>query len=97
MKDNGKAVLVGETTFGKGLVQEVIPLGKEISAHVTIQRYLTPSGTDIHKRGIAPDVEVKLTEENIKNKDDVQLKTAIDVLQKMIRGASVASFSKRYF
>ncbi len=94
MKDNGKAVLVGETTFGKGLVQEVIPLGKDISAHITIQRYLTPNGTDIHKRGIAPDVEVKLSEDDIKNKNDVQLKKAIDIIGQMERGATVASFSR---
>ena len=98
LRDNGKAVLVGETTFGKGLVQEVIPLGpnRETCVHITIQKYLTPNGTDIHKRGIKPDVEVKLSEEDIKNKNDVQLKKAIEVMQKMTGGASVASFTGRY-
>ena len=99
MKDNGKAVLIGETTFGKGLVQEVVPLkgfGDDISLHITIQRYLTPNGTDIHKKGINPDITVKLTEEDIKNKNDVQLKKAIEVLTRMTNGSSVANFSKKY-
>lgn len=97
MRDNGKAVLVGETTFGKGLVQEVIPLDKDTSVHITIQKYLTPNGTDIHKKGIKPDVEVKLSDEDIKNKNDVQLKKGIEVLQKMASGAaSVASYTNRY-
>ena len=51
--------------------------------NITIQRYLTPSGQDINKKGITPDVVVELTEEHVKNKDDVQLKKAIEVLGQM--------------
>ena len=51
--------------------------------NLTIQRYLTPSGADINKKGITPDIIVELTEENVKNKNDVQLKQAIKVLQEM--------------
>ena len=96
MKDNGRAVLVGETTFGKGVVQEVTKLGTDISAHITIQKYLTPNGTDINKKGISPDVEVKLSEDDIKNKNDVQLKKAIEIVKQLESGASVASFSRYY-
>ncbi len=81
MQDNKRATIVGEQSFGKGLVQEINRLPDEAGVNITIQRYLTPKGEDIHKKGITPDVVVKLTEDNIKNKDDVQLKEAIKVLQ----------------
>ena len=81
MKDNHRATIVGEQSFGKGLVQEINKLPDEAGVNITIQRYLTPSGNDIHKKGITPDVVVKLTDENIKNKDDVQLKEAIKILE----------------
>lgn len=81
MKDNHRATIVGEQSFGKGLVQEINKLPDDAGVNITIQRYLTPSGNDIHKKGITPDVVVKLTDENIKNKDDVQLKEAIKILE----------------
>ena len=81
MKDNHRAIIIGEQSFGKGLVQEINKLPYGSGVNITIQRYLTPDGNDIHKKGITPDVVVKLTEENVKNKDDVQLKEAIKVLQ----------------
>lgn len=83
LKDNHRATIVGEQSFGKGLVQEINKLPDEAGMNITIQRYLTPSGSDIHKKGITPDVVVELTEENVKNKDDVQLKKAIEVLGQM--------------
>lgn len=85
LKDNQRAILIGENTFGKGLVQEVkslTPFGAGLN--ITIQKYLTPNDTDINKKGIAPDIEVKITEQNIKDKDDVQLKKAQAVLLQMI-------------
>ena len=81
MKENHRATIVGEQSFGKGLVQEINKLPYGSGVNITIQRYLTPDDNDIHKKGITPDVVVKLTEENVKNKDDVQLKEAIKVLQ----------------
>ncbi len=92
MKDNGRAVIVGEQSFGKGLVQEVNKLPYDAGINITIQKYLTPNGTDINKKGITPDVVVELTEENVKNKDDVQLKKAVEILEEMAAGKSVASF-----
>ena len=83
LKDNRRATIVGEQSFGKGLVQEINRLPDEAGMNVTIQRYLTPSGTDIHKKGIIPDVVVELTKENVEAKDDVQLKKAIEVLKEM--------------
>ncbi len=93
MKDNGRAVLVGEKSFGKGLVQEINKLANGSGMNITIQKYLTPNGTDIHKKGISPDVEVKMTEEDIKNKNDVQLKKAIEVLKELEKGSTVATFT----
>lgn len=85
LKDNQRAILIGENTFGKGLVQEVkslLPFGAGMN--ITIQKYLTPNGTDINKKGIAPDIEVKFSEQNIRDKDDVQLKKAQEVILQMI-------------
>ena len=90
MKDNKRAVIVGEQSFGKGLVQEINKLPYESGVNITIQKYLTPNGTDINKKGITPDIEVKLTEDDIKNKNDVQLKKAIEVLSKMTGKQTVA-------
>lgn len=83
LKDNHRATIVGEQSFGKGLVQEINRLPDEAGMNITIQRYLTPSGSDIHKKGITPDVVVELTKENVDAKDDVQLKKAIEILKEM--------------
>ncbi len=67
LQDNDRAVLVGDKTFGKGLVQSVRRLGDGTSGlAVTIAKYLTPSGRDINKQGIEPDIKVPLTDEQIK-------------------------------
>ena len=92
MKDNRRAVIIGEQSFGKGLVQEINKLPYDAGINITIQKYLTPNGTDINKKGITPDITVKLTEENVKNKDDVQLKKAIETLQKMTNGQEIANY-----
>ena len=91
MKDNNRAVIVGEQSFGKGLVQEINKLPFESGVNITIQKYLTPNGTDINKKGITPDVEIALTEEDVKNKNDVQLKKAIEVLTKLTSQQSLAT------
>ena len=91
MKDNKRAVLVGTQSFGKGLVQEINKLPNNAGINITIQKYLTPNGTDIHKKGITPDVVVELTDDEVKNKDDVQLKKAIEVAQSLERKNYVVS------
>ncbi len=83
LKDNHRATIVGEQSFGKGLVQEINKLPDEAGMNITIQRYLTPSGSDINKKGITPDVTVELTKENVEAKKDVQLEKAIEILEKM--------------
>lgn len=61
LKDNGRAILVGQTTFGKGLVQGIQRLEDGSGVNYTIARYLTPNDTDIHNKGISPDIAVELT------------------------------------
>lgn len=90
IKDNHRGLIIGEQSFGKGLVQEINKLAYGSGINITIQKYLTPSGTDINKKGIEPDIIVELTEEHIKNKDDVQLKKAIEVIQTLTSGNAVA-------
>ncbi len=92
LKDNNRAVLIGENTFGKGLVQEVKSLQPfNAGMNITVQKYLTPNGTDINKKGIAPDIEVKFSDDDIKAKKDVQLLKAQDVLLQMIQNEKMSS------
>jgi carboxyl-terminal processing protease len=78
LQDNNRAVLVGQKTFGKGLVQSVRGLSDGSGLTVTIAKYLTPKGTDIHKNGIRPDVDVKLSDEEIQSLTVEELGTGKD-------------------
>jgi carboxyl-terminal processing protease len=81
MQDYGKAVLVGETTFGKGSVQEYIDNFPDGSAlKLTMAEWLTPKKRMIDKKGIDPDVAVAITEADIKDKKDPQLDKAIELI-----------------
>ncbi len=62
LKDLNRAILVGETTFGKGSVQTVQPLGNGVGLRLTTAKYYTPSKKTIHEVGIAPDIEVPITD-----------------------------------
>lgn len=84
LKDYHRAKLIGTRTFGKGMVQKIIPMPNETGLNLTIAKYLTPSGHDINKVGIAPDIEVKLSDKDLLMKRDVQLSKAKIILQKMI-------------
>ena len=83
LKDNKRAVLVGETTFGKGLVQKVYSMPNSMGMNLTVSKYLTPNGSDINKVGIEPDYKVKQTINDYKNNNDKQLKKALEVIKKM--------------
>ena len=96
LQDNNRAVLVGQKTFGKGLVQSVRGLSDGSGMTVTIAKYLTPNGRDIHKYGIAPDVTAKMTEleaqrlklEDLGTKKDSQYRVAETTLVKRLRNAN---------
>ena len=81
-RDFNWGTIVGKTTFGKGIVQNVLPLGDGTAVKITTQHYYPPSGYDLHKVGIKPDVEVDLNEGAvIGSESDNQLSTAIDILK----------------
>ena len=78
LQDNHRAVLVGTKTFGKGLVQSVRSLGDGSGLVVTIAKYLTPSGRDINKIGIEPDIKIELTEAQKEQLTRTQIGTDVD-------------------
>jgi carboxyl-terminal processing protease len=75
--DNGRAILIGETTFGKGSVQQVHTLSDGSEIRVTIARWYTPSNATIDKTGITPDIEVPM---EFDAEADIQLDRAIEYL-----------------
>jgi carboxyl-terminal processing protease len=100
LKDNKRAVLVGTKTFGKGLVQSVHSLSDGSGMAVTIAHYKTPSGADIHKKGIQPDIQVELPKLTKKNKakgieiataSDPQYVRAVQALTKVIAEAKAGT------
>lgn len=72
--------ILGEKSFGKGSVQELVPLPQKTAAKITVAKWLTPSGEHIDKEGIAPEVEVSMTEEDYKEDRDPQLDKALEIL-----------------
>jgi carboxyl-terminal processing protease len=80
LKEHGIAKLVGTTTFGKGSVQELVDITPETSLKVTIARWLTPNGNSISEKGIKPDLEVKLTAEDLAKGRDLQMDAASKLL-----------------
>ena len=86
IQDYGIGTIVGTTTFGKGIVQRTFYLSDGTGVKLTVAKYYTPKGHDIHKKGITPDVEIVLDEElknqsSISHEEDNQLQKAIEVLQ----------------
>jgi carboxyl-terminal processing protease len=80
IQDQGRGSLVGETTYGKGSVQQTHTLRDGSSLRVTIARWLLPSGRNLDRDGIAPDVEVELTREDFEAQRDPQMDVARDIL-----------------
>ena len=87
IKDYGIGTLVGTTTYGKGIVQAIIPLSDGSAVKVTISSYFTPNGNNIHGIGIEPDVECQFDGEAYYSdpaRPDNQLDKAVEVLQGLI-------------
>ena len=85
IKDYGIGTLVGTQTFGKGIVQKVYPLSDGTAVKLTVSKYYTPKGNNIHGIGITPDVEIELdsdvaNEITIPEDKDNQLQKAIEIL-----------------
>lgn len=85
LKENDAATIVGTNTYGKGIVQSVIPLGDGTAVKLTTEKYFTPDGNDIHEVGVAPDIEVELpddyTYEDFQKDGDSQYQKGIEVLE----------------
>jgi carboxyl-terminal processing protease len=82
-KDNVR--IVGETSFGKGSVQELIPLTLETSVKITVARWLTPKGNQINTVGIAPDEKVELSRDDFNAKRDPQYDKAVEILKGLMQ------------
>ncbi len=80
LSEYNKAVLVGTKTFGKGSVQELVPVTDDTSLKVTVAHWFTPNGISISNGGLKPDIEVKLTPENTKGGADPQMNAAVKYL-----------------
>jgi len=81
LRDNKAAVIYGEKSYGKGVVQQVIPFSDGSELKVTIAKWYSPNGTSINHKGITPNKTVKQTDEDTSNGVDTQLQAAQDYLQ----------------
>lgn len=86
LKDLGKAKIVGTTTYGKGVIQQILTLPDGSGLKITTEKYLTPNRTEINEVGIEPDETVELPESvesifNVERSQDTQLQKAIEMLK----------------
>lgn len=89
LRDHGRATIVGNTTFGKGSVQTVMPLSDGRALKLTTSKYYTPSGASIHETGIAPDIELDETENNSAARE-----VGLDVALAVLKGEYTTTLSK---
>jgi carboxyl-terminal processing protease len=78
MRDNNRAKLIGDKSFGKGTIQEPERIDGGAGLHITIARWLTPNGTWVHGEGLMPDIEIK---DNPDTTEDEQLQKAIEEIK----------------
>ena len=81
LQEQGKAVIVGEQTFGKGSVQELIDITPKTSLKITIARWFTPNGLSISEKGITPDYIIERTNADRSANKDPQLNKALEILR----------------
>ena len=80
MQDYKKALLVGEKSYGKGSVQEVVPITSDTILKITVAKWLTPNGNSISEKGLTPDYKIPVTKKDVNNKTDPQLNKAVELL-----------------
>ncbi len=80
---HGVAKMIGENTFGKGSVQELVDIGPDAALKITVARWLGPSGKQIPREGIKPDTEVKISEADFKAKKDPQMDKAVEIVNSL--------------
>lgn len=83
LQEHGIAKLVGQKTFGKGSVQELIQITPETSLKLTIAKWLTPNGKSISEEGLEPDYKVEITEKDLEADRDPQMEKAIEILSNL--------------
>ena len=83
LRDYGKATILGTTTYGKGIIQNIYSLGDGSAVEITVGEYYLPNGECIHERGIDPDIVLEFDEDRYKEKgEDNQLEEALKILKK---------------
>ncbi len=80
LQDYKIAKLVGEKSFGKGSVQQLIDISGGSAVKVTVAKWITPNGKNLNKDGLTPDLEVKITEEDVKAEKDPQMEEAVKMI-----------------
>lgn len=81
LRDNRQIKLIGETSFGKGSVQEIKNLNNGSSLKVTVAKWLTPKGESISDHGLIPDIEIEITDKDYQDDKDPQLDKALEILE----------------
>ncbi|QQR76572.1 S41 family peptidase [Candidatus Nomurabacteria bacterium] len=81
LQEYGKATLIGNKTYGKGSVQQLIPITDTTSLKLTIAKWLTPNGVSLTGNGLDPDISVPVTKEDLEAKKDTQMQKAIEFLK----------------
>ena len=81
LHEHGVAKLVGVQTFGKGSVQELVPVTDNTSLKVTIARWLTPNGHNLSHEGLEPDYVVSFGDKDVKDINDSQMNKAVELLK----------------
>ena len=84
IQDYGLGPIVGTTTYGKGIVQQIFDLGDGTCVKLTMAEYYTPNGRNIHKKGITPDVEVEYQQDENNPNADNQLDAALEQVRNKI-------------
>ena len=84
IQDYGLGPIVGTTTYGKGIVQQIFDLGDGTCVKLTMAEYYTPNGRNIHKKGITPDVEVEYQQDENNPDADNQLDAALEQVRNKI-------------
>ncbi len=83
LKENLDAVLVGQTTFGKGTIQDAKDFPDGSGVHITTAKWLTPAKEWVHETGLEPDIAVEITDEDIENEFDAQLEKALELAKEI--------------
>ena len=86
IKSTGVGKIVGTTTYGKGIIQEIVQLDSGDATKLTVMQYFSPDGNVIHEKGVEPDYVVEITEEDftdgvLERENDKQLQKALELLK----------------